>query len=54
LEEGRIRTCRRPRFSALEIVFKQSAKTDMRTMMIKLKKSDYIEEEKKKQSASSE
>lgn len=29
---GRIRTCRRPRFSALEMVFKQSARTDMRTI----------------------
>ena len=32
LELGRIRTCRRPRFSALEIVFRQSAKTDIRTI----------------------
>ena len=34
LELGRISTCRRPRFSALEIVFRQSAKTDIRTIYI--------------------
>ena len=32
LEEGRMRTCRRPRFSALLIVLRQSASTDMRTI----------------------
>ena len=31
-EEGRIITCRRPRFSALEIVLRQSASTDIRTI----------------------
>ena len=31
-EEGRIMTCRRPRFSALEIVLRQSASTDIRTI----------------------
>jgi len=31
---GRIRTCLFPRFSAFERVFKQSASTDMRTMVI--------------------
>lgn len=31
-EEGRIRTCLRPRFSALEIVLRQSARTDIRTI----------------------
>jgi hypothetical protein len=29
---GRINTCRRPRFSALDIVLRQSARTDMRTI----------------------
>jgi hypothetical protein len=29
---GRIKTCRRPRFSALEIVFRVSARTEMRTI----------------------
>lgn len=36
LEAGRIRTCLRPRFSALEIVLRQSASTDMRTIFCEL------------------
>jgi len=32
LEEGRMRTCLFPRFSALVIVFRQSASTDIRTI----------------------
>ena len=32
-EDGRINTCLFPRFSALEIDFKQSASTDMRTIL---------------------
>jgi hypothetical protein len=31
-ELGLTRTCRRPRFSAFEIVLRQSANTDMRTI----------------------
>lgn len=33
-DEGLIRTCRRPRFSAFEIVLRQSAKTDIRTICV--------------------